>query len=207
MGKPLNTEATKWKTGEFQIGDAPNAHGLLYEHAKTIATLSIAFLGFSVGYVDKLVTLASFRWAIWALGGAWVLLVLSIILVLLGSVDFHKYLLTPPKDPTDTTQVSNYEKQHNRVSLQIGFAGLCLAAAAVAFAAFGGGVMAYSKPQIDASVAIQKSMGFLGKTFPQLNWSVESLIWDEHIKGYKTVLVDLNSKARHFVVVDRKSVV
>ena len=128
MGKSLNDEAKLWDKGEFQIGDAPNPHALLYEHAKSIATLSIAFLGFSVGYAEKLVTVGKFPYANLTLSAAWILLVLSIILVLAGSVEFHKYLLKPPVPSTDPVvdgkNRERYKKQHNRAVAEIGFAGL-----------------------------------------------------------------------------------
>lgn len=206
MSQKLTDEASKWATGEFLIADAPNPHGLLYEHTRTIATLSIAFLGFSVGFAEKLVTVAKFPWGVWALGAVWTLLVLSIILVLLGSVGVHKYLLLPP--PTgDPTKQTAYRKQHNTAAAEIGFAAVFLALAAIAFAAFGGGVMAYSRTGLDAASAVHKATSFLSglKQFSASQWFVESLTWDEQNKQYKTVLTDTNSKTRYLASVSQDS--
>ena len=202
MGKGLNEEAPLWETGEFQIADAPNPHSLLYEHTKTIATLSVAFLGFSVGFAEKLVQVANFAWAPWILGGVWALLVLSIVFVLLASVGLHQYLLLPP-NPTNTVEVDRYKKLHNSTSTKIGFAGIFLAAAAIAFAVFGGSVMAYSEDKIDASTAIQKATKFLSG-LPQLansQWQVDSLSLEEREKLYKVALTDQKSSTRYLVSV------
>ena len=205
MSKALADEAKEWRTGKFQIGDAPNPHGLLYEHIKTVATISIAFLGFSVGYAEKLVTVAKFEWATQALGIVWGLLVFSIVCVLWGSVELHKYLLKAPEDPTDAKQQKSYKWKHNRAVTLIGLAGSALVFASISFAFFGWGVMSYSNQQIGASAAIKNATSFLLNTFPQSQWTVESLAWDDQLKGYKTVFVDGNSKTRHFVVVNKES--
>jgi hypothetical protein len=195
MGTALDTEAAKWKTGQFQIGDAPNPISLLYEHNKGIATLAIGFLGFSVGFSDKLVQSANFTAAPWMLTSVWVLLILAIVLVLAASANLHIFLFLPP-DVTVQKQVDRYKARYNRAATEIGIAGWSLAGAAVVFAVFGALVMFYTQRPLTLEAAIGKATVFCDRVAGNAaaKWRADTSTLDETGKLQKIALTDETSK-------------
>lgn len=195
MGTALDTEAAKWKTGQFQIGDAPNPIGLLYEHNKGIATLAVGFLGFSVGFSDKLVQSANFAAAPWMLTSVWVLLILSVILVLSASANLHIFLFLPP-DASVPAQVERYKARYNRAAAEIGIAGWSLAGATAVFAVFGALVMFYAPRPLTLEAAIGKATAFCDRVAGSAaaKWRADTSTLDETGKLQKIALMDATSK-------------
>lgn len=201
MGTALDTEAAKWSTGEFQIGDAPNPIGLLYEHTKGIATLAIGFLGFSVGFSDKLVQSANFAAAPWILTGVWALLILSVILVLAASANLHVFLFLPPNAAVQA-EVSRYKARYNRAATEIGIAGWSLAAAAAVFTLFGALVMFNAQRPLTIEAAIAKATAFVDRVSGgTAKWHVDATSLDETGKLQKVAVADDAGKQSYSVAV------
>lgn len=202
MGTALDTESANWGTGKFQIGDAPNPIALLYEHTKGIATLAIGFLGFSVGFSDKLVQSANFAAAPWMLSAVWAVLILAVILVLAASTNLHVYLFLPP-DPSKPGELDRYKARYNRAATEIGIAGWSLAIAAIVFAIFGAMVMLYAQRPLTLEAAIDKATAFAnriaGASGPQ--WRVNSSTLDETGKLQKLSITDEVSRQSYTIAV------
>jgi hypothetical protein len=66
---------------------------------------TVAFLGFSVGFSDKLSQIARFPSAPYLLEAVWGLLVISIVLVLLVSVGLHRYRVILAKASGEVLEV------------------------------------------------------------------------------------------------------
>ena len=201
MGKPLRDQAGLWTKGEFDIADAPNPHGLLFEHIKSLATLSVAFLGLSVGFSDKLTEIAHFPSAPYLLGAVWGLLVISIVLVLLASLGLHRYLLKAPA-PGDTVAEKRYRHGYNVTATQVGFSGIALAVAACTFAVFGALILVTPPNAVDAQAAMRRA-STVAAGLPQLKGaklSVASLSYDRDARVYRVIVTNEDSD-RYLVVI------
>ncbi len=200
MGKPLDEQAKEWTTGKFDIGEAPNPHALLFDHTKTISTLSIAFLGLSVGFSEKLAALANFPFAIVFLAAVWALLVISIILVLLASVGLHHYLFKPPASAA-AADTDKYKRKYNSAAIKIGFSGMALALAAIVFAIFGGLVLRYSGEPLNTPRAMERALEAVS-AMPQMKDAelrVDSLVFAEKEKTYRIVISDETSTESYLI--------
>lgn len=201
MGTALDAEAAKWTTGQFQIGDAPNPISLLYEHTKGIATLAIGFLGFSVGFSDKLVQSANFAAAPWMLTGVWVLLILSVILVLAASANLHVYLFLPPNTAVPS-EVERYKARYNRAATEIGIAGWSLAGAAAVFTIFGAMVMFYAPRPLTLEAAIGRASAFVDRVVEhKAKWRVDATSLDETGKLQRIAMADDAARQSYSIAV------
>ena len=167
----------EFKTGKFQVEDAPNPITVVMEHSKTLITISTAFMALVATFSEKLLSDEPTKLQCWLYLILWILLLAGMSCGVVAAQWLHMFILWPSEDDGEDNAKEKAKRMHNLSADAANIGPYCLLAAGITAAWLSVSKISHGRTPLDANQCVKAAIAYLND-FPGTatpNWVLDKM--------------------------------